>query len=218
MKVTSLSEFSTEKVSFSDVEKVSFNSNDFERININVEYSDGEVGSLILETDNCFSFGLQSDKEKFENGSGYTLPIVMFRRSPSGELHPTEHQAKFMDTFNKIVEKCISHLRSLGREFTENISKCMFLKESSSPMLYTKLRYGVRDDEILTPFYELCSGEEDNDDEIDPMKFLNKKCQVRAAVRFHSIYIGKTVSLQVKLVEVNVRSTKKQKRQRLLRR
>ena len=92
MKVTSLSEFSAEKVSFSDVEKVSFNSNDFERININVEYSDGEVGSLILETDNCFSFGLQSDKEKFENGSGYTLPIVMFRRSPSGELHPTEHQ------------------------------------------------------------------------------------------------------------------------------
>ena len=30
----------------------------FEQININIEYPNGEVGLLILETDKCFSFGV----------------------------------------------------------------------------------------------------------------------------------------------------------------
>ena len=56
----------------------------FERININIKYPNGEVGPLILETDKCFSFGVQSNRDRLENGSGYNLPIVMLGRTSKG--------------------------------------------------------------------------------------------------------------------------------------
>ena len=152
MKVTSLSEFDISKVPFSKLENKGNDSMSFERINI--EYLNGEVGPLILETDKCFSFGVQFNRNRFENGSGYTLPIVMSYRTPKGDLIVTKYQLEFMETFNKIVEECKSHLRSLGRDFPENIVKCMYVKESSST-LYAKLSNRYMTDEITTPFYKM---------------------------------------------------------------
>ena len=85
-----------------------------------------------------------------------------------------------METFNKIVEECKSHLRSLGREFPENIAKCLYLNKSSST-LYAKLSNRYMTDEIITPFYIM------NEDEVNPKKYLNKKCFVKAAVIFSNI-------------------------------
>ena len=192
MKVTSLSEFDISKVPFSKLENKGNDSMSFERINI--EYLNGEVGPLILETDKCFSFGVQSNRDRFENGSGYTLPIVMYNKTSKRKLNPTEHQREFMETFNKIVEKCKAHLKSLGREFPENIAKCMYTKETSSSTLYVKLSNRYMTDEITTPFYKM-----NEDEEVNPKKYLNKKCFVKAAVRFNNIYIGNTTSLQIKL-------------------
>ena len=164
MKVTSLSEFDISKVRFPELEKKGNDSMSFERININIEYSNGEVGPLILETDKCFSFGVQSNRDRFGNGSDYTLPIVMLDITTQGELKPTKYQAECMETFNKILEECKSHLRSLGREFPENMAKCMYTKESSST-LYAKLSYRYMTDKITTPFYKM-----NEDEEVNPKK------------------------------------------------
>ena len=78
----------------------------------------------------------------------------MSYRTPKGDLIVTKYQLEFMETFNKIVEECKSHLRSLGREFPENIAKCLYLNKSSST-LYAKLSNRYMTDEITTPFYKM---------------------------------------------------------------
>ena len=116
----------------------------------------------------------------------------MLARACKGELRATKYQLEFMETFNKIFKECKSHLISLGREFPKNIAKCFYLKESSST-LYAKLSNRHMTDESTTPFYKMNEHEE-----VNPKKYLNKKCFVKAAVRFSNIYIGNTTSLQIK--------------------
>ena len=113
-----------------------------------------------------------------------------------------------METLNKIVGECKSCLRFLGREFPGNITKCIFTKESST--LYAKLSNRYMTDEITTLFYKING---DEDEKVNPKKYLNKKCFAKAAVRFNNIYIGNTTSLQIKLEEVSVMN----QRQRLIR-
>ena len=69
------------------------------------------------------------------------MPIVMFDRTSQGELNPTKYQLE-------------SYLKSLEREFPENIAKCMYTKESSST-LYVKLLNRYMTDKITTPFYKM---------------------------------------------------------------
>ena len=135
----------------------------------------------------------------------------MSNRQPDGKYNPTEHQKKFMKVFNKIVEKCKSHLESLELDFPENIAKCMYTK-GSCPTLYAKLYHKNKNDSITTPFYGMEKGE------VNPKKFIDERSQVKAAVRFDNIYIGKTVSLQVKIAEVEICKfkPKRKQRQRLL--
>ena len=46
---------------------------------------------------------------------------------------------------------------------------------------------------------------EETNEEIDPFDVLNKYCFVRGAIKIESLFIGKTISLQIKLYEVVVR-------------
>ena len=187
---------------------MSFGSTDFGHVNISIEYSNGEVGPVVLKTDECFSWGVQSNKKKFANGDRYTLPIVMLNRQSDGKYKPTEHQKEFLKVFNKIVEKCKSHLESLELDFPENIAKCMYTK-GSCPTLYAKLYHKNKNDEITTPFYDM-----EKDDEVNPKKFIDERSQVKAAIRFDNIYIGNTISLQTKVVEAKICKSKPMKKQR----
>ena len=91
----------------------------------------------------------------------------MSYRTYKGQLRVTKYQLKFMKTFNKIVEKCKSHLRSLGREFPENIAKCLHLKKSPST-LYARLSNRYMTDEIITPFYKMNEDYEVDNEEVNP--------------------------------------------------
>ena len=42
----------------------------------------------------------------------------------------------------------------------------------------------------------------------NPLEYLGKKCNVNAAIKFESIFIGSTISLQVKLYEIEITPVK----------
>ncbi len=57
---------------------------------------------------------------------------------------------------------------------------------------------GRRDKEFVTKFYERKDIGSDSDSKnIEPMKFLNNHCMAKVTIRIESIFIVKTITLQV---------------------
>ena len=99
----------------------------------------------------------------------------------------------------------------------KNFGSCFYKREDKPPILYTKVIYNSHNDEIITKFYE--KEKIDATDEFgilsDPLKYLGKRCNVNAAIKFESIFIGSKISLQVKLYELEI-TPEKSERPRLL--
>jgi hypothetical protein len=185
----------------------------FKRIKISTKYEDGVVGDLIFSTpDKLHSFGLQESRDLSTNKlNGYVLPLCLWNRNG-----PTESEKKFTEIFNDISEYCKKYLI----ENKESIEKYdldlsdlkkfnpLFWKldkgkpvEGRGPMLYSKVLLNKKNNKINTIFVD-----EDTNKEIDPFSILNKPCNVTAAIKFESIFIGNKISLQVKLYEVVVKN------------
>ncbi len=73
-------------------------------MNISSKYPDGTEGPLILQTERCFSFGVQKNSG-FKQIS-YSLPIVLYDRTPQGKYDPTSEQAEFVKVFENIIKQC----------------------------------------------------------------------------------------------------------------
>lgn len=67
----------------------------------------------------------------------------------------------------------------------------------NGPTLYAKLIESKKKGKIITQFYDY------NDNPIDPIKLMGVYCTTYSAVKIESIYIGGSISLQVKLYEAN---------------
>lgn len=67
VQITKLSEFNIENLIFSEAEETCLQNGSikFKRIYIRMKYPNGKVGPLILESDKCFSWGVQANNSKF---------------------------------------------------------------------------------------------------------------------------------------------------------
>lgn len=186
----------------------------YQRINLSVKNPDGSTGDLILRTSPLFSFGVQESKSmETKEVNGYVMPLCMWNRN-----NPTEEEKQWTNVFSEICNRCkeylVEHRADFGKWDLEMNDLKKFnplhwkrdkatgkIEEGKGPTLYVKLISSKKDgkDKILSLFYDSMSREE-----IDPLTMLNKRCEVTAAIKIESIFIGKNISLQVKLWEVVV--------------
>lgn len=199
---------------------------EFKRINIQTKNEDGTVGDLIISTSRLFSFGVSETKsQETGNVNGWTFPLCLWSRDG-----PTEYEKNFTDTFEAIVDKCITHLvdnkeeiemydlqksdleKSKGglnplywkkEKYTDPKTNKTSLRvvPGSGPTLYTKLIYSKKNEKFLSQFYDT------NDEPVDPLSMMGKYCYTTSAVKIESIFIGSKISLQVKLYEAVVEPT-----------
>jgi len=200
----------------------------YQRVNITTRNPDGTSGDLIIPTEELWSFGVQENKAMGSDKiSGYVLPLCLYNRDG-----PTEAEKAFVTTINNIVEEIKEHifenrdeigkgdmvksdLRKLNPIYIKKDEKKKPV-EGATPILYAKLIISKKDKKdknkkevettpsdptikIITMFYD-----KNTEEEIDALSLLNVACKVQGAIKIESIFIGKEVSIQVKVYEANV--------------
>ncbi len=185
----------------------------FMRVPISTKNEDGSIGELVLKVPKVFSFGVSENKDFNDESkiSGYSLPLCL--QSKDG---PSEEEQAFIDTYLKIVEACKKHLvanreavnkhdlefsdlKKMGAFSYKKDKQTKKIVEGATPVLNPKLIESKKLGKILSQFYSLSTGED-----LEPMSLLKKYCNVQAAVKIESIFIGANISLQVKLYEAGV--------------
>lgn len=186
------------------------------RIFISTRNDDGSIGELCMATDEIYSFGvnINLDEKNKDIVTGYTMPLCLFNKNG-----PTDSEKEFVETFNKIVEKCKDHIienkdaldqYSLERSELKKICNSLYYKrdpknkakimEGVGPTLYAKLIFNKKKNQIETTFFDAKSGRE-----VNALDLIDKHCYAKAVIKFESIFIGNKISLQIKLYDCGVK-------------
>lgn len=212
-QLTQVSGYNTENMIFSKpvVSNIANSSQmTYKRILISTKNPDNTQGDLIISTERLFSFGVGTRNPEGDPKDGYQLTLSMHNRD-----NPTQKELEWINVFNSIVDKCKDHLVSIK----DNLGLYEMTKEDSllkncNPLKYKKdkgkIVQGVppilgiklisKKNEIISLFHD------ENGNRIDPMTLLKKHCNVTAAIKFESIFIGsKLIAIQVKLYEAQVK-------------
>lgn len=220
VQLSPVNNFDVEKIVFSEAKETAIPGS--YRITIGTKYSNNSVGPLIFSTDTVYSFGIQENKslDKPVRTTGYSIPLCLWNKEG-----PTEHQLQFINTIENVsnyikkyvlkpeVKKSVKKF-DLVESDLRKFSPLWYKKEDGEivqgkgPMLYPKLMCN-KDLEIYTDIAD------QNGNNIDPITLVNQRCTVRACVKIESIFIGSKISLQVKVLELEVQQQGNQ-RQRLI--
>jgi hypothetical protein len=220
VQLSSVSNFNVDKIVFSEAKETNIPGS--YRVTIGTQYPNNSVGPLIFSTDTVYSFGIQENKsmDKPVRTTGYSIPLCLWNKEG-----PTDYQKQFIDTLEKVSDYIKKYM--LKSEVKKSVKKydlvesdlrkfspLWYKKEDGEivqgrgPMLYPKLMCN-KDLAIYTVVAD------QNGNDIDPLSLLNQKCSVRACIKIESIFIGSKISLQVKVMELEVYQQGNQ-RQRLL--
>ena len=187
------------------------NGNDF--IKIRARDPNNKQEPLVLESPFLFSFGVSERKTKeTEDFSGYSLPLCMWKK----DKEQTEEEKEFFQCLEKIQDLCYNHLEDVyGPDQANDLNKIFYYKEITDkkgrkkrdeltpPIVYPKLIYSKKDDR----FFSLFRTKED--DNVDPLKYLNKFCTIKAALLVDGIYLGENAfCLQLKVILAYVKNQK----------
>ena len=212
----------------------------FFRINIGTKNNNKTEGDLVFALPKLNTYGVKESLDPSTKAlTGYGAGLILFDRDEQ-----TEEHVIITNTISEIVEKCKDHLTSadvkmkinktkLKRELLDPLSPLYFCKDKDTkeeqlnkPVLNVKLLYkksykdkdGIDvDGKISTPFYQ--------DDEVDengepiplsPDDFLNKFGSIRAVIKVESIFVGKDIKLQVKVLEAAFKQDQKTTKSRFL--
>ena len=219
MQLSSYENITQENIIFNQTKeyKVKDSKIKYKRIPIEVKYSNGKKGALVLESPVLFSFGV-SEKKNQETGrlAGYSIPVCLWSR----DSVPNTKELGFFDTLNNIVLMSQKHLEDeFGPDLASSMSSPFYYKQieytdkkgrsktkrddTSAPILYAKLIYSEKSKKILSLFKE--KGGRD----LNPFKYINQYCNVKLALIIEGIFISKTVSsLQIKVHECYVKPLK----------
>jgi hypothetical protein len=212
-QLVSASGYSVKNMIFSDpqVGNIPGSTIGFKRIIIQTKYEDGTIGDLILPTSEVFSFGVGETSDMATKVlNGYMMSLALWNKNGA-----TEEEKDWVDTFNAIAENAkkyvLEHKDDIEKYDLEpaNLKKFnpLYWKrekgkvvEGTGPTLYAKLitskKEGIK---INSIFYDA------EGNSIDPLSLIGKYAHVKAAIKIESIFIGKDISLQVKLYEAEVK-------------
>ena len=183
----------------------------FKRIRFNYEINNDLKPLTIESPPNLLSWGL-SENNDMNTGqlSGYQMAINLWSKP-----HKTEEEERFVTTIDQICDHAKEHLVKNRESIEKYDLEVADLKKfnplywkmergqrvpDKGPTLYAKTTYSKKDNKILTVFID-----ELKQKRIDPMSILTKHCYVKFALTVESIFIGTSISLQLKLSEVMFR-------------
>lgn len=177
----------------------------FERIFISTVNPDGTTGDLIVSTPECNSGGL---KENFDKATkeltSYSYSIYLHDRPP------TQEQLDWVSSYNKIKDAIKAHLvekadimiadEPLEKSDLKRFGK-MYQKADSNygPSMYPKVLWYKDSNRFETSFFNV-----DTKEIINPLELLGARCRGQVALHIASVFIGTTISLQVKVYEANI--------------
>ena len=212
-QLVSASGYNVKNMIFSDpqVGNIPGSTISFKRINIQTKYEDGSIGDLILPTSEVFSFGVGETTDMATKAlNGYMMSLALWSKNGV-----TEEEKDWTDTFNAIAENSkkyvLDHKDDIEKYDLEPANLKKFnplywkrdkgkIVEGTGPTLYAKLitskKEGIK---INSIFYDA------EGNSIDPLSLIGKYAHVKAAIKIESIFVGKDVSLQVKLYEAEVK-------------
>jgi hypothetical protein len=212
-QLISVANYNVKKMVFADPQEGSVPNSPlkYKRINISTMNPDGSIGDLILPTEKLFSFGVSVNMGMDgKTPNGHSLPLCLWSKTGA-----TTEEKQWSTTFDKIVEHCKDHIMAnkdaVGKFDLEksNLKKLnpMYWKrdkatgkvvDGQGPTLYPKL-IADKHKKIKSSFFDANTGED-----IDPLNLIGKYCYARACIKIESIFIGKDISLQVKVYEAGI--------------
>ena len=186
----------------------------FSRVMISTRNPDGTIGELVLPTTELFSFGVSINTAMDGSGkvNGHSLSLSLWNRD-----NPSFAEKAFSSKLEEIVEKCKDYLLlettkddiekyDLERTELKTLGNIIYWKKEkgkivagATPSLYPKLIESKKSGKILTTFSDY------DGNEIDPLTLIGKYMYTRAAIKVESIFIGKNISIQIKVYEAEVR-------------
>lgn len=203
----------------------------YRRIWISTKHPDGSTGSLLLPTEQLYSFGISENRNPATKQiTGYSMALAMWSKE-----NPTQEQKDLTNTLTKINEHCVKHLVSIRKEIKqpklvkEALPKFggLYWKEDedgniikgAGPTLYPKivLEYDGRkkkkqDDDQPQELKDATLDrvrtmfyDYETGQSIDPKTLLGRACAVEAVIKIESIFVGAKTALQIKLYEARVK-------------
>ena len=219
MQLSSYDHLTPENIVFNEAKeyKVKDRKIKYKCIPIEVKYSNGKKGPLVIETPLLFSFGVNEKKNQETNKLvGYSIPVCLWAK----DSEPNTKEKAFFDVINNVTTLSQQHLENeYGADLASTLSSPFYFKQeeytdkkgkkktridhSSVPVLYAKLIYSEKSKKILSLF----KGKGGKD--LNPFKYINQYCNVKLALIIEGIFISKTVaSLQIKVHECYVKPLK----------
>ena len=234
-QLTQIENYNTSNLIFSKVQEFPIPGSDtglvYKRISVGTVNPDGTKGDLIIKTPKCFSFGV-SENINDNTGlvDGYSVPLCLKSRDGWAGT-----EKEFYDSFMEIIEAMKTHclkedvkedmgkfdmvytdLRKLDPIYRKKDKKGRIM-DDAGPVLYPKALMNKKTGNMMTTFYEENKFNADGEPtEIDFKELVSNKiiknyCYTTAALKIESIYVGQSLSLQVKVIEADVERMNNQK-------
>ena len=219
MQLSTYENITQENIIFNEAKeyKVKDSKIKYKRIPIEIKYTNGKKGALVLESPVLFSFGVNEKKNQETNKLvGYSIPVCLWAK----DNEPNTKEKAFFDVINDVTTLSQQQLENeYGADLASTLSSPFYFKQeeftdkkgkkktridhSSALVLYAKLIYSEKSKKILSLFKT--KGKKD----LNPFKYINQYCNVKMALIIEGIFISKTVtSLQIKVHECYVKPLK----------
>ena len=219
MKLSSYENLTQENIIFKEAKefKVKDSNIKYKRIPIEIKYSNGKKGPLVIETPFLFSFGVSEKKnQETKKLVGYSIPVCLWAK----DSEPNNKEKAFLDVINNLTSLSQQYLeKEYGPDLASSLTSPLYYKQeeytdkkgkkktkndpSSAPVFYAKLIYSEKSKKILSLF----KGKGGKD--LNPFKYINQYCNVKLALTIEGIFISKNVtSLQIKVHECYVKPLK----------
>ncbi|CAH3187417.1 unnamed protein product [Porites lobata] len=189
----------------------------YKRIPIEIKYSNGKKGPLVIETPFLFSFGVSEKKnQETKKLVGYSIPVCLWAK----DSEPNNKEKAFLEVINNVTSLSQKYLENeYGPDLASSLTSPLYHKQeeymdkkgqkktridpSSAPVFYAKLIYSEKSKKILSLF----KGKGGKD--LNPFNYIDQYCNVKLALIIEGIFISKTVtSLQIKVHECYVKPLK----------
>jgi len=203
------------------------------RIHLAVKNKNKTDGDLIFALPKLSTYGIKESLDQNTKAlTGYQAGLIL--HDITGQ---SEDQLAIVETFNKIVEKCKDHLlqkdiqkkckkSGLERSDLKKITTLSYVKDKETeeyqpdkPVLNVKLIYSKSrtdkdgndiPDKIHTKIYkDDVVGKDGSPISLFPKDYLNKGGMLRSVIKIESIFVGKDIKLQVKILEAAFKPNEK---------
>lgn len=191
------------------------------RINLATKHPDGTMGPVILESDECYSYGVSENRNRQTNAlDGWSMGVAMWNREG-----PTPRQKATTDFLEDFVEDNKQHIVAVRDSIEQyQLERPMLWKykaqywkmekgvrvPNKGPTCYPKLIASKKDGlrPITRIFHKDYKDAEGKPIELDPLALIGVHGIVSMLFVLESIFIGANgtiISLQIKLREADFR-------------